>query len=219
MQALPPFHHSFVPPLFFFFPSSLHCYDSHLIRGCAGDGAGGSGWSGWGVSSLSLAIPSTAVMTGCVPLPSHRLVGELPHPIELLLHLVRVVRLNMHINIFFPPPNYSCVHTHRGRIFRVMSLNVTLRAPGQRRNTQSGLPYFPSRIAGCEPTPRADPAITYFAAMLDVERRVGVSLASVLAAGACAGDAGAIHRGYSARAERDVQRGESRLRSTALWET
>lgn len=39
--------------------------------------------------------------------------------------------------------------------------------------------------------------------MLDVERRVGVSLAPVLAAGACAGDAGAIHRGYSARAERD----------------
>lgn len=58
-------------------------------------------WSGWGVSSLSLAIPSTAVMTGCVPLPSHRLVGELPHPIELLLHLVRVARLNMHINNFF----------------------------------------------------------------------------------------------------------------------
>lgn len=73
-------------------------------------------WSGWGVSSLSLAIPSTAVMTGCVPLPSHRLVGELPHPIELLLHLVRVVRLNMHINIFFSSKLFLRSHPQRANI-------------------------------------------------------------------------------------------------------
>lgn len=186
-----------------------------------GWGGGGVEWSGWGVSSLSLAIPSTAVMTGCVPLPSHRLVGELPHPIELLLHLVRVLRLNMHINNFFflLPPNYSCVHTHRGRIFRVMSLNVTLRAPGQRRNTQSGLPYFPSRIAGCEPTPRADPAITYFAAVLDVERRVGVFFGFCISRRClrrgCWSDSPRLLGAGGARR----QRGKSRLRSTALWET
>lgn len=36
-----------------------------------------------GFSSLSLAPPPESVR-----LPSHRLVGELAHPIELLLHLV-----------------------------------------------------------------------------------------------------------------------------------
>lgn len=44
------------------------------------------------------SILLTAEISGRVPLPSHRLVGELPHPIELLLHLVCVLRLNVHIS-------------------------------------------------------------------------------------------------------------------------
>lgn len=68
---------------------------------------------------------------------------------------------------------------------------------------------FPSRIAGCEPTPRADPAVTYFAEMLDVERGFGVRVASLLAAGAYARGmlerfTAATRRGRSATADRRV---------------
>lgn len=60
-------------------------------------------------------------------LPPHCLVGELAHPIELLLHFVF---------------SFLSFNAYWGVIFRIISLGVTVRAP-RRRSAESALTCFP----------------------------------------------------------------------------
>lgn len=105
---------------------------------------------GWGGLSLLSLWPGENKRTGedkksgFAFLPSHRLVGELSHPIELLLHLVFL----------------SALTPTGGNIPHYFSQYTTVRAP-QRRSAKSNLPCLPSLIASGRRR-SFFPAVTYF---------------------------------------------------------
>lgn len=114
--------------------SYLHGYHSRPIGATQG-----------GFSSLWLGPASTKK----VCLPSHRLVGELAHPIELLLHLV--------FSALTPTVGNICPH--------YFSQCNGPRSTEAQHKTQSPIFSFLHRKL---PTPRTDPTITYFLMMFYV---------------------------------------------------